>query len=372
MFDSTIAVLNRGFYDSAFVHAHLGALSEDLRPAAAAAGDPASERDVIRRLLARLPVSHLALMSLYEYSDLAYDLSGTRHIMLGMQLFEDDGRYFASMVLTGGPADRAGVRDGDEISAIDSLPPAQSPHLDWREDDVYLPDGRDPPAYGLRLLSSPSLELRVVRVPSETTTVRVTPAFYSALDATRASTRLIVRDGVRVGYIRWWYMHTYGIVSDFRGALTGPLASSDALVLDLRGRGGSDKAVEGILQLLVPTAEKRLPRPIVALIDRQTRSAKEELAYELRALGLGRLVGEPTAGAFIPAGFAELGHDAVLMYPIFQKRSNPYIGLIEGHPIQPDVAAPWIGPYSGGRDSIIQAGIAEAVRLVRAGGPLGR
>jgi len=104
----------------------------------------------------------------------------------------------------------------------------------------------------------------------------------------------------------------------------------------------------------------------VALIDRQTRSAKEQLAYELRAQGLGRLVGEPTAGAYIPAGFANLGGNVVLMFPLGDKKPNPYTPLIEGHPIQPDVAVPWVGPYAGGQDVLIEAGIAEAVRLVRA------
>ena len=76
---------------------------------------------------------------------------------------------------------------------------------------------------------------------------------------------------------------------------------------------------------------------------------------------------EPTAGAFIPAGFADLGPSVVLMFPLGDKVPNPYTPLIEGHPIQPDVAAPWVGPYAGGQDLLMEAGIAEAVRLVRGG-----
>ena len=367
MFDSALAILRRKYYDTAFVHEHLDALRDEFRAAAVAASDDSLEREVIRRLLERLPASHLALLSAQERDALWYDLAGEKHLMFGMQLIESNGRYFASTVLTGGPAYAAGIRDGDEIAAIDSVPPARSPHRDWREDDIYLPDERDPPTYGLRSVRGPALTLQVVRAPGgDTATVRVAPGFYSALDATRASVRVVTRDSIRVGYIRWWYIHWKGLVVGFRQALQGPLAPSQALVLDLRGRGGSGSAVRDILRLLAPGNKQRFRGPIVALIDRQTRSAKEQLAYELRAQGLGRLVGEPTAGAYIPAGFADLGGNVVLMFPLGDKVPNPYTPLIEGHPIQPDVAAPWVGPYAGGQDGLMEAGIAEAVRLVRA------
>jgi len=365
MFDSALTVLRRLYYDTAFVHAHLDALGEEFRPAALAASDDSIEREVIRQFLGRLPASHLALLSGEERDALWYDLAGEKHMMFGMQLIELNGRYFASMVLTGGPAFVAGIRDGDEIAAIDSVPPARSPHRDWREDDIYLPDERDPPAYGLRWVPGPALALRVVHAPGDSTTVRLAPGTYSALDATRASIRVITRDSVRVGYIHWWYVHSTGLVAGFRRALEGPLASSQALVLDLRGRGGSGSVVRDVLRLLAPGNKRRFRGPIVALIDRQTRSAKEQLAYELRAQGLARLVGEPTAGAYIPAGFADLARNVVLMFPVAEKVPNPYIPVLEGHPVQPDVAAPWVGPYADGQDPLLDAGIAEAARLVR-------
>jgi len=368
MFDSALAVLRRQYYDTAFVHAHLDTLREEFRPAAVAARDDSTEREVIRQFLGRFPASHLALLSGQERDALWYDLAGEKHLMFGMQLIESNGRYFASMVLTGGPAYDAGIRDGDEIAAIDSVPPARSRHRDWREDDIYLADERDPPTYGLRWVPGPVLALRVLRAPGgDTATVRLAQGSYSALDATRASIRVVTRDSIRVGYIRWWYMHWKGLVAGFRKALQGPLAPSQALVLDLRGRGGSGSAVQDILRLLAPGKKQRFRGPIVALIDRQTRSAKEQLAYELRAQGLGRLVGEPTAGAFIPAGFADLAPNVVLMFPMGDKVPNPYTPLIEGHPVQPDVAVPWVGPYAGGQDPLMEAGIAEAARLVRAG-----
>src|SRR5260221_1848426 len=180
------------------------------------------------------------------------------------------------MVLNGGPAYAAGIRDGDEIAAIDSVPPARSPHRDWREDDIYLPDERDPPTYGLRWVPGPMLALRVLRAPGgDTATVRLAPGSYSALDATRASIRVVTRDSIRVGYIHWWYIHWKGLVAEFRQALQGPLAPSQALVLDLRGRGGRGSAELDVLPDRAPAKKHALIRPLLPSLPRQTRPGQK-------------------------------------------------------------------------------------------------
>jgi carboxyl-terminal processing protease len=119
--------------------------------------------------------------------------------------------------------------------------------------------------------------------------------------------------------------------------------------------------------MLGPGEAQRFAGPIVALIDRQTRSAKEELAYELRARGLARLVGEPTAGAFLGAGFELISDDIVLMLP--GTALPTYTALIEQQPVEPDVFARSAGPYAAGNDPLLTAGLDEAVRLVRERGP---
>ncbi|HEV2670050.1 MAG TPA: S41 family peptidase [Gemmatimonadales bacterium] len=364
-FDSVVTVLNRRYYDTTFVASTLKSLVEEFRPAATAAASPGEEREVIWRFLGRIPASHLALLSRTAAYDLWWNIPGETHAMMGMQLVQLDGRYFASMVLAGGPAARAGIHDWDEVVALDSLSPAKSFRVDWRSDDAYLTDDRDPPEYGIMPLYG-DVRLQVVRVPGETVFVRVTPQRYSVLDAARASARIVTRDGVRVGYIHWWYMNSKGIEKGFSAALRGPLDSSQALVLDLRGRGGSETGIRNVLKLLAPGPHQQFVGPIVALTDRQTRSAKEMLAYQLRALGLARLVGEPTAGAVLGAGFEEISGSAILMYP--GVTIPTYTAIIEGHPVEPDVATGWGGPYSGGRDPILEAGFDEAARLVHTNG----
>jgi hypothetical protein len=100
------------------------------------------------------------------------------------------------------------------------------------------------------------------------------------------------------------------------------LRDADAIVLDLRGNSGGDpRAVqylishffEGVTELageydgstgayspLKTLAELPAGRlggkPLYVLVDRSTFSAGEEFAYEVQQYGLGRLVGETTAG----------------------------------------------------------------------------
>jgi carboxyl-terminal processing protease len=105
-------------------------------------------------------------------------------------------------------------------------------------------------------------------------------------------------------------------------------------------------------------------KPVVALIDRQSRSAKDVLAYELKKTGIARLVGEPTAGAVIPASFADVGYDTILMFPSF--KLPRYTDLLESKPTTPDVYVERAGPLSAGADPILEAGLTEIVKLIGA------
>src|SRR3546814_17251137 len=99
------------------------------------------------------------------------------------------------------------------------------------------------------------------------------------------------------------------------------LEGGDAVIIDVRGNGGgSHDAVRYVLshfmprgQLLISFVEagkepeqsftlgelpagRMIGKPLYVLIDGGVGSAAEELAYSVQQFGLGRLVGETTAG----------------------------------------------------------------------------
>jgi peptidase S41-like protein len=117
--------------------------------------------------------------------------------------------------------------------------------------------------------------------------------------------------------------------------------------------------VPDILQLL-----SDWKRPIVALIDRQSRSAKDALAYEFKERHLATLVGEPTAGAVIPASFAQVGEKTMLMFPSFTLGEYTQKLELKGG-VPPDIFVERAGPYSAGRDPIFERGKQELARLLK-------
>jgi hypothetical protein len=144
------------------------------------------------------------------------------------------------------------------------------------------------------------------------------------------------------------------------------VANSQALILDLRGNGGgTPEMVQFIISYLVEAGQplsgiyaratgateafqtlaeipgKRRPDvPVYVLVDSQTHSAAEALAYDLQALKRATLVGECTRGGAHPVEFIPLQDLFVLMLPV-SRAVNPITGANwQGAGVIPDVAVP--------------------------------
>ena len=362
LYDRVVGVLARSFRDSLFRTARLPHLADSLRPPAA--GSLAVEREAVHRLLSLVPSSHLALLSQSTRAFMMNEMVGRRAPTLGLQLVSIGGHCYASSVLDSGPAARAGISPWDRIDAVEGVAPALSPRLDWRSDDAFLSDDRDPPVHLLLAREGERVTLQVERRAGETRSVTVPAEPWSALAAARAGARLVERDGRRLGYVHLWYLHVTGVSGLLRDLALGRLRTMEALVLDLRGRGGSASAVHDVLRFLEPGPAQVFDGPVVALVDRLTRSGKEVLAWELRRRGRAVIVGEPTAGAVVPGSFADVGSESVLMFP---SRTMPeYTALLELRPMAPDLPVAWGAPLSGDRDPILEAGLDEAARRAAA------
>lgn len=354
LFERVRTTLEEGFYDRDFRRTELDRLAARLAPAADRSASDQAERAVVQELLESIPVSHLGLLSRATHDAMLDELHGIARPTFGFQLVELGGRYFVEWLLEGGPAARAGLLRGDEILALDGEPPARSPRLDWRSDDAALPD---PPLHRVSGHSGDRLSLELRRDHDRIGRVRIRAAEYSALSAARASVRTFDVEGHRVGYVHLWYIHFAGLTDLLLRAIREDFSGCEALVLDLRGRGGSAAEVRRLAELLDPQGGS-WRRPLVLLTDRGTRSAKEMLAHDLRAREAVVIVGERTAGAVIPATFRQVAPDAVLMYP--SSTLGRYTRLLEGAGVEPDVAVAdeWTGSREA--DPILEAGLVAA------------
>lgn len=354
LFDNVVHVLRKSFYDEDFRRHQLPDLVRHYRPKALAARSLQEQREVTHELLSRIPATHLALISDDAYEYFSDALHNQPAAMFGFELLEHAGDQFAYNVLEGGPADAAGLRRWDRVLSIDGVRAGDSARLDWRTDDAFHPD---PPIRSVLGKRGEQIHLVIERAPGDQRPIDVESATYSAFEAAKASARVFTLDGQRIGYLHLW-MVPHGDADDLlRNVLEGPCAECAGFVLDLRGRGGSASMVRRLLRV-IDGRDSKWSKPIVALIDNHTRSAKEILAYEIRERGLGVLVGEHTAGAVIPATFVDVGHQTYLMLPVATLRE--YTKLLELKGVAPDIQVEDSGPYSGGRDPILLRGLQTA------------
>lgn len=354
LYQRVVDVLAESYYDDAFRARELPELARRYAPAARAAETLDEERGVVHELLARIPVSHLGLLSTAGRDAMWSELRGAQRWMLGCQLVRLEEGWFLDWVYEGGPADRAGLARGDEVLTIDGVPPERSPRLDWRTDDSALPD---PPIHALLTEEGDVVDLHVRRRRGLEGRVSLPALPYSGWEASRRSVAVHELGPFRIGYVHYWFIPLSGGARFLRELCEERFADCDALVFDLRGRGGAGhEALRIVSDLDAESGSWR--RPLVLLVDSATRSAKEVISFELQRRGSALVVGEKTPGAVIPATFRDVGFDTVLMFPAFTLGS--YTEHVEGKGVTPDVHAEYPLAWSEGADPVLEAGLAAA------------
>lgn len=363
LFENVVTVLQKKYYDERFRADEIPKLASQYVEKAKHTTTLREQREVIHEFLSHIPASHLGLLSKQSFRYVLSDLQGTPYPTFGFQVMNVSGKFYAFFVLEGSPAERAGLLAWDRIVSIDGVPVEQSPRFDWRTDDAYITDDRDPPVHYLSAERGDTIRIKLERQPAKFQEMAIRAEDYSAFMAAKASARIYENEGRKFGYLHFWFVHLTGVQELLKAKLEGEFSNCDGTILDLRGRGGNGAIIGEIINILRADHAKR-HRPIVALVDRQSRSAKDVLAYELKTTGLAKVVGERTAGAVIPATFADVGNDTILMFPSF--KLPRYTDLLEGKPTEPDVFVERAGPLSAGNDPILKAGLAEALKLAKA------
>lgn len=222
---------------------------------------------------------------------------------------EGDGMT-VQMVLDGSSAEKAGLRKGDVLMAMDGS-----------RFDV------------LSLKGQTKVDVRRKRGTEESVVnlaVKVQTGTDMFLEATRASVRVIPYEGRKIGYIHLWTMASPDFASALVAALKGTLKNTDALILDLRdGFGGRPFGYDQPFKELYK-------KPLVLLTNEGTRSAKEVVSHQFKQSKRGQLVGKQTAGHVLGTWPAILNGDwAYLEIPLVEYPSNGV--RLEKNGVRPDV-----------------------------------
>ncbi|HEU4388536.1 MAG TPA: hypothetical protein VFV34_12115, partial [Blastocatellia bacterium] len=163
LYENVVTVLERRYYDERFRKDVLPGLASKHSDPSKRAGTLLEERQAVHGLLSEIPATHLGLLSKRQFGNIAKDLNDQPYPTFGLQLVEVEGKQYAFMVLENGPAARAGVLPWDRVVSIDDVAAEKSERLDWRTDDAYLADDRDPPVRPLIANAGDQIKLKLER-----------------------------------------------------------------------------------------------------------------------------------------------------------------------------------------------------------------
>lgn len=316
----------------------------------------------LRGMVSALNDPHSAYFDAKQYTDYLAHFNDT-FIGIGVTLeMGTDKKLVIIKPLHGSPAERAGLRAGDKIVAVNG----QSV-VGMLLDEVVL-QVRGDPGTSVRL----TIE-RGVQAPFD---VNVTRA---ALSMPLEEHRLL-SDGI--GYIQLYEFNTHAARRMSEAIDNLKKEKMRALILDLRQNPGGllSEAVD-IASQLVPEGpvlfvvdrdgtrktyeshSKGLGMPLVVLVDRGSASAAEVVAGAVKDRRAGTLLGERTYGKGSVQQFFDLPGGAGIKLTI-QKYMTAGNISIDGVGIEPDLVVPMPDKDANGQN--IDLGSANDVQLQRA------
>jgi carboxyl-terminal processing protease len=329
------------------------------KPKALRARSQSEVHEAIIAMIAELETSHGELIEADVYTRF-YDAEAKARLepQFGMIITRLEEGFFVSEVLAGSGAAAARILRGDRLLAVNGQPPDPADMLPVPYDAGL----GGPRSYRLPVRQAGDtvrIEIeRFQRPKYGRMSAMVTATRWNAVEASRASRRVITLWGIKFGYMRLHHVLSEDIVL-FLEEFLAQLDDAEGFVLDLRGAGGLPPLIDRTLTCFDKnTLGKPLwDRPVVALIDKSSRSAKEALAHVWRQRRVGPLVGTTTAGAVLGATFSKLKDGAWLMVPVMDMRSMTGGVVLEGRGVTPDFQVSDDLPWCEGADPILRKGV---------------
>ncbi|MCP3136634.1 S41 family peptidase [Pyxidicoccus xibeiensis] len=308
-------------------------------------------------LYPRGSVGHTALSAIFQEF---LKLPRVEYTSIGADLAETPEGFFVRHVFAAGPASRAGLLRGDRVLSVEGRP--------FRPLDSF--EGRA----GRPTRVSVERSRGAAPITLTVTPRKVNPK-AEWLDVQRASSRIVEHAGRRIAY-----QHLYSCAGTehqelLHEALMDTFVAADALVIDFRdGWGGCNTDFLHLFNPLVPfftsidrqgqrgTRATTWRKPVVLLVNGNSRSGKEMVAQALKKHGRATLVGQRTAGAVLAGTPLRLSNGDLLYLAVSDVEVDGV--RLEGRGVPVDVEVPDALPYAAGKDPQLDRALGVAASTV--------
>jgi carboxyl-terminal processing protease len=354
--------INEGYYDSTFGGVDWEALGERYRPRILEAASDSVFYVRLNEMLFDLGVSHIGVIP-PDHPEWIGAPAVFADGGVGADIRILDGEIVITSVKRGSAAERAGLRPGIVVRAIDGMT------LSAMAEAALAPPR---PSIDARLIVNEHVQGKLFGPTGAAVRVEV-----DAADGVREVTltreprpgRTEFMEGIppmflefesrwideRIGYIRFNAFHS--ALLDRILAAIDEMYEADGLIFDLRGNPGGDFQVrrtlvekllqeqvlfwsyqsrEGVRNIYATPDDRPYLGSVAVLVDRTSASSSEEFSGGLQAIGRAAVVGERTPGMVLVADVVQLENGATLVYPSAETRVSDGT-VLEGRGVIPDI-----------------------------------
>jgi Tol biopolymer transport system component/C-terminal processing protease CtpA/Prc len=372
VFEQAWSYLRDHFYDERFHGVDWQATHDRYAPQAAGARTPDELRRVLSLMVGELDASHSGVNA---PPGTFTPSTGRLGLRWDPAEYERSGRLRVAEVVPLGPAAVAGgIAPGDYLLAVEGTP--VGPHTNVDELLAFRIGRR----VALRVSSTPGGAGREVAVRPVSAGTEKGLLYRDWVERNRAYVERV--SGGRLGYVHMFDMSAAALQQLYVD-LDAQNQARQGVVVDVRNNNGGFVNVYAtdvfarrpylvMTQRGYPAAPARaqlgqraLERPTVLVVNRHSLSDAEDFTEGYRALGLGKVVGEPTAGWIIFTWNVPLVDGSVVRLP--RARITTIGGEnMERSPRPVDVAVDRpVGESYAGRDSELDAAVRQLLSQLR-------
>ncbi len=362
-------IQNKGFYDSTFHGADWKAIRAEYEPLAAGSRTPDELRRLISLMLGELNASHSGISG---PAGSVQTTTGRIGLRFDRDEYETKGKLKITEVIQLSPAALSGtIKPGDYLVAVDDTKITASTNLD------QLLENQINRRISLMIASTPDGTPREVTIRPVNLTTEKGLLYKQWVQQQRQYVEKA--SGGRLGYVHMYDMSAEAL-SQLSLDLDADNHAREGVVVDVRNNNGgfvnayaldvfTRKAYMTMTSRGLPAAPARtqlgqraLETPTILVTNQHSLSDAEDFTEGYRALKVGKVVGEPTAGWIIYTSAAQLIDGSNLRLPFTKVTDNTGKNMeLNPRPVDIMVSRP-IGESFTDKNVQLDTAVAELIK----------